>query len=123
MSEARAILSAVLLAAGVAAAVAAGVARMAVGDAPNIAGVRLAELAAGHADRTAQAGASPDETRDATRAWAAALQDALSEIAARGTVLLPARAIAAGAPDATEAVRRALARRLARPASDAEARQ
>ena len=123
MSEARAILSAVLLAAGVAAAVAAGVVRMTADDAPEIASVRLAELAAEHAERAAQADTSPEDAAAATRDWAAALEGALDEIAARGTVLLPARAIAAGAPDITDAVRSAMARRLTRPASDAEARQ
>jgi len=98
-------LSAVLLAAGVAAAVAAGVARISADDAPHIASVRIAELAAEHAGRTAQADTSPEEAVAATRAWAAALEDALAEIAARGTVLLPARAIAAGAPDVTDLVR------------------
>lgn len=106
MSEARTVLSAVLLAAGVAAAVAAGAVRATVDDGPRIVSVRLDELAAEHAETAARGGATPEEIRASTRRWAAALEHALHEIAARGTVVLPARAVAAGAPDATDMVRR-----------------
>ncbi|MDD9992399.1 MAG: TrbI F-type domain-containing protein [Rhodospirillales bacterium] len=106
MSESRVVLSAVLLAAGVAAAVAAGVTRMATENGPHIASVRIAELAAEHAERAAQGGGSADEIRASTRAWAAALERALGEIAERRRmVLLPSRAVAAGAPDLTGLVR------------------
>ena len=106
MSEARVLVSAVLLAAGVAAAVAAGVARIANDRGPHIASVRLAELAAEHAERAARAGAPADGIRESTRAWAAALERALGEIAERRRmVLLPSRAVAAGAPDVTDLVR------------------
>jgi len=106
VNEARVILSTVLLAAGVAAAVAAGVTRMAAENGPPVASVRLAELAAEHAERAAQGGGSADEIRASTRAWAAALEQALGEIAERRrVVLLPSRAVAAGAPDLTGLVR------------------
>ena len=106
VSEARVLVCAVLLAAGVAAAVAAGVTRMAGENGPQIASVRLAELAAEHAERAAQGGGSADEIRASTRAWAAALERALGEIAERRrVVLLPSRAVAAGAPDLTGLVR------------------
>ena len=124
------LLSAVVLAAGVAAAVAAGVTRIsgmsvsgtsvsAYGG-PRIASVRLAELAAEHAERAAQAGAPADEIRDSTRAWAAALEQALGDIAERRRmVLLPSRAVAAGAPDVTDLVRVMVDRRLKHAASPA----
>ena len=106
VSESRVVLSAVLMAAGVAAAVAAGVTRMAAENGPQIASVRLAELATEHAERAAQGGGSADEIRASTRAWAAALERALGEIAERRhAVLLPSRAVAAGAPDLTGLVR------------------
>ena len=115
MSEGRGLLPAVLLAAGVAAAVAAATVRLAVDDGPRIASVRLAELAAEHAESAARAGGSPGETAAATRAWAAALEESLEYLAMRGGfVLLPARAVAAGAPDVTDDVRFVLSERLAR---------
>lgn len=100
------LISAVLLAAGVAAAVAAGMTRMAAESGPPVASVRLAELAAEHAESAANTSASVEEIQAATRAWAAALEDALGDIAGQhGMVLLPARAVAAGAPDLTDLVR------------------
>lgn len=124
MNEIRVLACAVLLSAGVSAAVAAGIARYGAPEAPGIATVRLAELAARHAEEVARAGASPEETAAGVRAWAAALEDALGEIAERHrVVLLPARAVAAGAPDVTDAVRLRLAGRLGHPASGAEARR
>ena len=106
MSEARVVLAAVLLAAGVAAAVAAGVVRMSADEGPRIASVRLGELAAEHAADAARADSTAEETAETTRAWALALEDALGAVAARnGAVLLPARAVAAGAPDVTDIVR------------------
>ena len=119
MSEARIVVSAVLLSVGVAAAVAAGMTRMAADERPRIASVRLAELAAEHAAQTVRAAGSPGETAEATRAWGLALEDALGELAERGNVvLLPARAVAAGAPDMTESVRLLLEERLERAARE-----
>ena len=121
------ILSAVLLAAGVAAAVAAGVTRIAgtsvaADGGPRIASVRLAELAAEHAE-AARAGASADGIRASTRAWAAALERALGDIAGdRRVVLLLSRAVAAGAPDLTGLVRSMVEDRLKRTATGGEAR-
>ena len=115
MSELRFLACAVLLAAGVSAAVSAAAVRIASDGGPRIASVRLAELAAEHAAMTARTDASPEETLAGTRAWAAALEHALDEIAVRrNAVLLPARAVAAGAPDVTDAVRLAVADRLGR---------
>ncbi len=52
----------------------------------------------------------------ASRVWAQALEDALGRVAARrGVVLLPARAVAAGATDLTPEVRSELVRVLAGP--------
>ena len=127
MSELRVLACAMLLAAGVAAAVAAGFARYApqppdtrAGEPPGIASVRLAELVAGHAARD---GAGTQETGAATRAWALALEAALARVAREHrAVLLPARAVAAGAPDLTGDVEAALAEALARPAAGPESR-
>ena len=120
MSEARVLVSAVLLAAGVAAAVAAGVVRMTAEEGPHIASVRLAELAAEHAERAARAGAPADGIRESTRAWAAALERALGDVAERRRmVLLPSRAVAAGAPDVTDLVRLVVEDRLRHAASPA----
>ena len=119
MSEGRVVVSAVLLAAGVAAAVAAGMTRFAADERPRIATVRLAKLAAEHAAQSVRAASSPGETVEATRAWGLALEDALGELAARGNVvLLPARAVAAGAPDMTGPVRLLLEERLERAAPE-----
>ena len=103
------VLSGALLVCGVAAAVSAAMVRHAVPDAPRIASVRLAELTAGYATAAAERGDSPE----AVRAWGAALERALRLVAdRRGSVLLPARAVAAGAPDVTPEVAAALARLL-----------
>lgn len=110
VSEGRVLLSAVLLAGGVAAAVAAATVRLAADEGARIASVRLAELMAEHAEAAARSDASPEETAAATRAWAAALEESLDYLAMRGgLVLLPARAVAAGAPDLTDEVRFLLA--------------
>ena len=120
MSELRTVVPAMLLAAGVAAAVAAGAVRLTVDARPGMASVRLGELAAEHAGEAARADASPEETAAAVRAWAVALEESLADVSARHrAVLLPARAIAAGAPDLTDAVRVALAERLARDRAEA----
>lgn len=114
MNELRILASAVLLAAGVSALVAAGFARHAADTGTGIASVRLAELVAEHAAEAARGHAGSEETAAATRAWAHALEDVLRKTAARhGAVLLPARAVAAGAPDLTVEVRAELARVLA----------
>ena len=116
MNDLRILASAVLLAAGVSAVIAAGFARQAADAAPGIASVRLAELVAEHAAQAARGPAETEETAAATRAWAHALEDALVRVAARhGAVLLPARAVAAGAPDLTVEVRAELVRALADP--------
>ena len=114
MNDLRILASAVLLAVGVSALVATGFARHAADAAPGIAAVRLAELVAEHAADAARGNAGTEKTAAATRLWAHALEDALGRVAARhGTVLLPARAVAAGAPDLTVEVRAELARLLA----------
>ncbi len=111
MSEVRLLVSALLLSGGVAAAVAAATLRYGVDPPPRIAGVRLAEITAAYTTRAATAGRTSEEVR----AWGAALEAALDHVAAHhGAVLLPARAVAAGAPDLTLQVEAALARFLAR---------
>ena len=103
--------SAVLLSGAVAAAVAAATLRYGVEPAPRIAAVRLAEITAAYTTRAAAAG----ETPEGVRAWGAALETALGRVASRhGAVLLPARAVAAGAPDLTRYVEETLASILAR---------
>ena len=120
MNDLRLLASAVLLAAGVSALVAAGFARHAADAAPGIASVRLAELVAEHAADGARGNAGTEETAAATRLWAHALEDAVRRVAARhGVVLLPARAVAAGAPDLTAEIRAELVRVLAGPPSAA----
>ena len=133
MSELRVLAASVLLAGGVAAAVSAAVLRYGPtiessivpghgADAPpRIASVRLAELAADHAMRVARAEASPGETAAATRVWAVALEQALARVALHHrAVLLPARAVAAGAPDLTAEIEAAMAATLAEPVSAPE---
>ncbi len=103
--------SAVLLSGAVAAAVAAAVLRYGVEPPPRIAGVRLAEMTAAWTTQAATEGRSAAEVR----AWGAALEAALDDVAARhGVVLLPARAVAAGASDLTAEVKETLAAILER---------
>ena len=112
------LVSAALLAGGIAAAVAAAAVRLAPAEPPRIASVRLGELTAAFATEAAERDAAPDDVR----AWGAALERALSVVAERrGAVLLPARAVAAGAPDVTDEVRAALAALLDEPARSGEA--
>jgi len=113
MSEIRLLACALLLSGGVAAAIAAATLRYGVEPPPRIAGVRLAEITAAYTTRAAAEGRTSEEVR----AWGAALEAALGRIAERHrAVLLPARAVAAGAPDLTEQVEAALAEVLARNA-------
>ena len=103
--------SAVLLSAAVAAAVAAATVRMSAPEVPRIGSVRLGEMTATYTTRAAATGATSEDVR----AWGVALESALDRIAAtHGVVLLPARAVAAGAPDMTPAVEAALAAVLTR---------
>lgn len=114
-----ALLSAVLLSGAVSAAVAAATVRLAAPETPRIASVRLAEVTTAYAARAAAAG----ETAESVRAWGEALETALDHVAERrGVVLLPARAVAAGAPDATWYVEAALADLLARGRPERPAR-
>ncbi len=106
-----AMVSAVLLSGAVAAVVAAAVLRYGVDPPPRIAGVRLAEMTAAWTTQAATEGRSAVEVR----AWGAALEAALNDVAARhGVVLLPARAVAAGASDLTAEVKETLAAILER---------
>ncbi len=103
-------ISAVLLSGAVAAAVAAAVLRYGVDPPPRIAGVRLAEMTAVWTTQAASEGISAE----GVRAWGTALETALDRVAHdHGVVLLPARAVAAGAPDLTRHVEDALAAILA----------
>ena len=105
-----AIVSAVLLSGAVAAAVAAAALRYGVEPPARIASVRLAEIAAAYTTRAAAKG----ETAEDVRAWGRVLEAALDRVSAsHGAVLLPARAVAAGAPDLTAEVEAALAAILA----------
>ena len=103
--------SALLLSGAVAAAVAATILRYGNEPPPKIASVRLAELTATWTTEAVTAGRTVEEVR----AWGAALETALDRVAERhGAVLLPARAIAAGAPDLTPEVEAALKALLAK---------
>ncbi len=103
-------ISAVLLSGAVAAAVAAGVLRYGIEPPPRIAGVRLAEMTAAWTTQAAAEGVSAE----GVRAWGAVLETALDRVAREhGVVLLPARAVAAGAPDLTVEVEETIARLLA----------
>ena len=105
------LVSAVLLSGALAAAVAAATLRYGVEPAPGIASVRLAEMTAAYTTRAATEG----RTAEDVRVWGAALEAALDRVAMHhGVVLLPARAVAAGAPDLTPEVEAALAAVLAR---------
>ena len=111
MSDLRLLASALLLSGAVAAAVAAAVLRYGMEPPPRIASVRLAEMTAAWTTRAASEGRTAKEAR----AWGIALEGALDDVAARhGVVLLPARAVAVGAPDLTRQVEAALAEILAR---------
>ena len=102
--------SAVLLSCAVAAAVSAATIRYGVEEPPRVAGVRLAEITAAYTTRAASQG----ESAENVRAWGEALEAALDRVAARHRlVLLPARAVVGGAPDATARVEAALAAILA----------
>ena len=111
MSELRVVLCAALLAGGVAAAVAAGMVRLGAPEAASIASVRLGEMTAAYTTRAAAEGGTAEDVR----AWGEALEAALGWVSRRhGVVLLPARAVAAGAPDMTPEVEEVLAELLAR---------
>ena len=116
------ILSAVLLSGAVAAAVSAATIRLAAPEAPAIASVRLGEITAAYAVTAAGKDSTADATAADARAWAAALESALTMVAERHrVVLLPARAVAAGAPDMSAHVEAALAAVLARSRADTPA--
>ena len=108
------VLSAVLLAGAVAAAVSAAMLRFAPVDGPRIASVRLGEMTVAYAVKAAGENAAAAAVASDARAWGAALETALARVAARhDVVLLPARAVAAGAPDVTAEVEAVLAGLLA----------
>ena len=107
--------SAVLLSGAVAAAVAAAMLRFGPNDSPRIASVRLGEITAAYAVKAVgEKAPAATAARDA-RAWGLALEQALGRVALQhDAVLLPARAVAAGAPDLTPEVEAVLAAILAR---------
>ena len=114
MSDLRVLAASVLLAAGISAAVSAAGMRFVMPPAPGIATVRLGEIAAAWAVKAAGENSPAETTTADARLWAAALETALQETAARHrVVLLPARAVAAGAPDLTHEIEAALAGTLA----------
>ena len=116
------ILSAMLLSGAVAAAVSAATIRLAAPEAPPIASVRLGEIAAAWAVTAAGKDSTAEAAAANARGWAAALETALAMVAEReGVVLLPARAVAAGAPDMTAHVEAVLAAALARSRADTPA--
>ena len=109
MSGPTALAAALVLSAGVAAAVSAVTARMALERVPRIASVRLAELTADYMAKAARDHGDQEEAVKAVRGWAHRLEAALVRTAARHrAVLLPARAVAAGAPDLTAEIKAAI---------------
>ena len=111
MSDLRLLACTSLLSGAVAAAVAAATVRMTAPEGPRIASVRLAAMTAAWTARAAAEGRASGDAR----AWGVALEAALDHVAERhGVVLLPARAVASGAPDLTRQVEAALAEILAR---------
>ncbi len=118
------VLSAMLLSGALAAVVSVTVTRLNADRAPAIASVRLGELAAGYAVAAAESGASGEAASADARAWGIALEAALDRVAERsGMVLLPARAVASGAPDVTETVELVLREYLDRRPGAAETEQ
>ena len=116
MSDLRILAACALLAVGISAAVSAAVMRFGAAPAPDIATVRLGEIAASWAVKAAGENSPAETTAANARLWAAALETALRETAARHrVVLLPARAVAAGAPDLTHEIEAALAGAPAEP--------
>ena len=112
------LLATLLLAAAVAAAVAVAMVRLTQPDPPRVASVRLGELTARFALDVSGEGGSEEVAAAAARRWGSALERALHAVAERhDAVLLPARAVAAGALDLTPEVEAALARALAQPAA------
>ena len=111
-----------VLAAAVAAAVAVAMVRLTQPDPPRIASVRLGELTARFALDMAGHEGSADAAAAEARRWASALERALHAVAeGHDAVLLPARAVAAGALDVTAEVEAALARSLEPPEAKAAA--
>ena len=113
-----ALLATLVLAAAVASAVAVAMVRLTQPDPPRIASVRLGELTASFALDVAVHDGSEEAAASEARRWASALQDALGTVAEHHrAVLLPVRAVAAGAVDLTPEVEAALARLLEPPAA------
>ena len=109
-----------LLAAAVASAVAVAMVRLTQPDPPRIAGVRLGELTARFGLDVAGRDSSEEAAAAEARRWASALERALAAVAeTHSAVLLPARAVAAGALDLTPEVEAALARALQETAAGA----
>ena len=109
MSTLESLGAALLLAAGVAAAVSAVTVRTVLERVPRTGSVRLAELTADYMARAAREGGDRDAAVEAAREWAGRLDEALDRTSARHrVVLLPARAVAAGAEDFTAEVKAAM---------------
>jgi len=109
-----------VLAAAVAAAVAVAMVRLTQPDPPRIASVRLGELTARFALDVAGDDATADAAAAEARHWATALERAFRTVAERhDAVLLPARAVAAGALDLTTDVELTLLRLLEEPKVEA----
>ncbi len=101
--------AAMLLATGVAASVSAVTAQIVLERAPRTVTVRLSELVADYMQKSAREHGDRDEAAEAARGWARRLDEALVRTSARHrVVLLPARAVAAGAEDFTAEVKAAM---------------
>ena len=101
--------AAVLLATGVAATVSAVTAKIVLERVPRTGSVRLAGLTADYMATAAWEHSSREAAAEAARGWATRLDEALVWTSARHrVVLLPARAVAAGAEDFTDEVKAAM---------------
>ena len=112
--------AAMLLATGVAAAVTAVTAQVVLERVPRTGSVRLSELVADYMAEAARKHGDRAEAAEAARVWARRLDQALVRTSARHrVVLLPARAVAAGAEDFTAEVEAAM--RAMVPGDDSQA--
>ena len=77
--------------------------------------VQLARVMGEFIEAEAKSGRDPEAMRARTAAYLAATQSAVAELGRDGTTVLVAEAVAGGAPDMTNALRRTIAKKLEEP--------
>ena len=77
--------------------------------------VQLARVMGEFIEAEAKSGRDPEAMRARTAAYLAATQSAVAELGRDGTTVLVAEAVAGGAPDMTDALRRTVAKKLEGP--------